>query len=190
MKKSIENATKVLAITAAFATGTTAMAGAEVKPPASPKQARAIKLARQITKELYDTKDYPKDVPVPVILNGSVKIHNPIGNTTSFDNPVILVESHTHAKADTSGKLLNGSWIGIPAHNAKGHVVLEPVQIHLGKHEGETESLQLKDKHDTMFEGTGVYTTAVTSAPDELIGFDIQGNGNFPSVHIKADGLK
>jgi hypothetical protein len=190
MKQSIEKVTRVLAVTAALAIGTTEGAVAEMQQPISPKQARVIKLARKFTQELYDTKNFPKGVPVPGILNGSVRIHNPIGNTTSFDNPVVLAESHSPTKADKNGRLLDGSWIGIPANDANGHVVLEPVQIHLGNQYGESESLHLKNKHDTVLEGAGIYPTSVSNAPDELIGFDIQGNSNFPAVHIKADGMK
>ena len=190
MKRSIENAARILAVTAAFATGATGIAQAETSSPVSRKEAKAIKLAGKITKELYDTKDYPKGVQVPGILNGSVKIDNAIGNTTSFGNPIILVESHSPAKADTNGKLLNGSWVGIPASDAEGRIDITPVQIQLGRHGGETQSLHLRNKHDTVLEGAGVYATSVTGSPDELIGFDIKGNGNFPSVHIEADGMK
>ena len=189
MKQSIEKATKVLALTAAFA-GAAAPANAETHH-VSKKEAQATRLAHKITQHLYDPANYPKGVPVKGILNGSVRIHNPIGMTHEIDNPVILVESHQHAKTDKNKKLLDGAWIGVPAHDASGRVVLTPTQIHLSKNQaGESESLYLNNNHDTILEGAGVYATEVTGQPDTLMAFDITGEGNFPSVPVTTEGGK
>jgi hypothetical protein len=190
MKQSIEKAAKVLALTAALASGPAAPAAAETHPPVSKKEAQATKMAHKITQHLYDPANYPKGVPVRGILNGSVRIHNPIGMTHEIDNPVILVEQHPHAQTDKHKKLLDGTWIGVPAHDADGRVVLTPAQIHFGSRGGETETIHLNAKHDTILEGAGVYTTAVTGEPDALMAFDIQGEGNFPSVEVTTQGGK
>lgn len=45
-------------------------------------------------------------------------------------------------------------------------------------------TVTLNDPVNTVFEGTGIYVTSVTDAPDQLMAFDIQGNGNYPSVAV------
>jgi hypothetical protein len=189
MKKSIERATRVLAVTAALAGSTAGAASAEKAQPVSPNQDRATRIAHRFSQELYD-KNFPKGVRVFDILNGAVKIRHAIGNTTIFNYPVILVESHPNTKDDTNAKLLDGSWLGIPAHDAEGHVIITPVQLQLGNHLGETASFHLRNRHNPVLEGAGVYASTVTNSPDELFGFDIEGIGSFPSVQITAEGMK
>ena len=190
--KSFEKAVRTLAVTAALTGSTASVASAEMAQPVSPSQARATKLAGKITKELYDTKDYPKGVSVPGLLNGSVEVDIKTVSgvrKVGYKNPVILVESHSSSKTDKNAKLLDGSWIGIPATDANGRIYITPTQIHLGNQNGETQSLHLKNRHNTVLEGAGVYTTSVANGSDELYGFDIQ-DGDFPKVHIEADGMR
>ena len=149
--------------------------------------------AKEFTTALYDTKGHPKGVAVPGLLNGSVKINiDTISGvkTGLYTNPVVLVESHPGAKPDLQGKFLDGSWIAIPGSNARGQVVLTPVQIHLGKHAGADESLILNDPTNTVLSGAAIYTTTAPNTPDLLMGFDAQGVGNFPSVPIESLGMK
>lgn len=79
MKKSIEGAVRLIAVTAAFAAGTPEVASAETHQPFPPNQARAIKLAHKFTEWLYNKKDHPMGVPVPGILNGTVMMRSSIG---------------------------------------------------------------------------------------------------------------
>ena len=188
MKKSIESAVRILALTGAAAAANAQLAIAESAPPMSPNQAKATRLASKITGELYDSRNFPKGVPVPGILNGSVEIKTSIGNNIKYVNPVILVESHSRAKTDKSEKLLNGSWVGIPVYDANGNLSLSPVEVHLGKHNGETQSLQLNNGHNTVLAEAGVFLTEVNGA-DQLYGFDVQ-DGDFSPRHITATGMQ
>ncbi|HVV66679.1 MAG TPA: hypothetical protein VHB72_01250 [Candidatus Saccharimonadales bacterium] len=188
MKKSIERAASVIAVTAALAAGS-AKANAETAPAPLPGQAHAEKVAKKISNELYDRKDFPKGVPVPGILNGSVKINFETVGSAEYENPVILSESHSAAATEKNSKLINGSWIGIPTADAEGHVAITPVQVHVGEHNRETTSLHLLDPTHTVLEGAGVYAVPAQNGPDQLWGFDIQ-NGDSGKFQITADGMK
>lgn len=96
-----------------------------------------------------------------------------------------MVESHSPTETDKNGRLLDGSLIGIPVSDAEGRVVLKPIKIDL-----RSQSLRLRNGRDTVLEGTAIYPTKVTNAPDALVGFDATGQGNFPSVNIKTDVRK
>lgn len=137
--------------------------------------------AGKISTELYDSKDFPNGVPVPGVLNGSVVVVDKAGSVT-WNNPVLLDRD--------KGNSLEGAWLGIPSQNQDGHTYLQPVQIHPGKHNGETETLQLHDPANPVLYGAAIYKTSVTNGPDEVIAFDIQGNGNFPSVPVSVSGTK
>lgn len=188
--KKIERAAALLSITAAIAAGSaTAEAETAPAPAPIPGQAHAEKVAKKISHELYETKDFPKGIRVPGILNGSVKINSATVGSAEYENPVILSESHTAAATEKNGKLLNGSWIGIPASDAEGHVSITPVQVHLGTHNRENTSLSLLDPNHTVLEGAGVYAVHAQNGPDQLWGFDIQ-NGDSGKFQITANGMK
>ncbi len=200
MNKSIERATRVIALTTAIPAGTAQTAGAETAAPMSPRQAQATRLAAKITHELYDTKDFPNGVPVPGILNGTVEIDEPsIHNKVMFRNPVILEAGHTIAQIDKNNKLINNTWIGIPVSNADGQISISPVEINIGNQpvngasqNGEIMSVHLQKNQDAVLEGAGIYISPQSSNSNpEFIGFDIQGGGKpYPEVRIAADGMR
>jgi hypothetical protein len=169
---------------------------------------KAHALASKISTELYDT-GFPKGVPVPGILNGTVQINiNTVGGVRQgqYKNPILLERIKNEPTKSADANFLDGTYIGIPGSNAAGQVVITPVQVHIGKNGDATTSVILDtepsqdpnvpkfsytDSSEAIFEnGAAVYPSEVTNAPDELMGFDISGNGNFPSVEIVSDGMK
>lgn len=201
MKLTIENTLKVVAVTTALAVSMGDTALAETAQPISRKQAQAIKLAQRLTKDLSkDQNGFPVGlaVRVPGLLNGTVEVDTRVdGHKTKgqFKNPVILEESHPSRRTDKNPKLLDGTWVGIPIAIAgdpvtdnNARVELTPVQIHLGNYGDQTESLHLRNRHNTVLEGTGIYVSQEDNGLDSLIGFDMTGQDNFPSVEITASG--
>jgi hypothetical protein len=154
----------------------------------SSARVHAQELAHTISTELYDSTNFPKGVEVPGILNGAVVLHTAEGQTITYRYPVILEQATLNKKPDSNGKFLEGSWIGIPSHNAKGQVVITPTQVKLGaSKEIADESVSIASSTaDTIHPAAGLYATTVTGGPDQLMAFDIQGNGNFPSVPVEA----
>ncbi len=152
--------------------------------PSNGSQALPAKEAKAISADLYKPKDFTKGVPVPGILNGSVTLQDSrLGSTEiTYKNPVILERNNS----SLGRKSLDGTWIGIPEHNAQGHVVIHPIQIHEGKNDSQTETVNLNDSNNPVLYGAAVYTSEVTHSGDALIAFDITGTGNFPSVPVEA----
>ncbi len=160
----------------------------------SSRQEQATRLAAAITRELYNTKSFPKGVPVPGILKGMVEIDEPsIHNKVIFRNPIVLEPSHSSAQINKDNKLINGTWIGVPVSNADGKFSISPVEIQISKPEpyGENMSVHLQNKHDAVLEGAGVYiSSSASSTSPELTGFNIQGGENYPKVQITANGMR
>lgn len=145
--------------------------------------------AAKLSAELYNQRDFPKGVPVPGILNGTVTLEGPNGpgsQKITYTDPVLLELPNTL----TGLQSLDGVWVGVPDHNEQGHVVLHAMQIHEGQVDGQTESVRLNNPTEPVLDGAAIYPTAVTHAPDELIAFDITGNGNFPSTPVEASVAK
>lgn len=155
----------------------------------SSARVHAQELAHTISTELYDSANFPKGVEVPGILNGAIVLRTTEGQTITYRYPVILEQATLNKKPDDNGKFLEGAWVGIPSHNAQGQVVITPTQVKLGTSKeiaNESVSIVSATTADTIRPAAGLYATTVTGSPDQLMAFDIQGNGNFPSVPVEA----
>ncbi|HVV66681.1 MAG TPA: hypothetical protein VHB72_01260 [Candidatus Saccharimonadales bacterium] len=190
MKRTIERATAILAATASIAAGSTAVK-AETASAASP-QARAMNVAKKITKELYNQGN-SKGVPVPGILNGSVEMAVDAGAekyTVRDQYPIILVESHSPSAIENNPNLLNGSWVGMPDAVGNGRVAITPYQIKLGKHNQENITLDLANNHEPVLnDGAGVEAVPSNDGIDKVYAIDLQG-GSFGKHLIQTVGVK
>ena len=137
--------------------------------------------ADRVSQALYDTGNFAKGVPVPGVINGSVTVEDAAGKVI-WKNPAVL--------AFDQGSKIDGSWIGVPAYDSNGHVHLQAVRLALGVHGDQTETLQLSDSAQPVLYGAALYPTTVANAPDSLVAFDINGNGNFASVTVSASAEK
>jgi hypothetical protein len=88
--------------------------------------------AEAISTHLYDKTNYPKGVLVPGVLNAEVVVKDKAG-TITWNNPVLLEQANEDNLA--------GAWLGLPSHDAKGRVILQPVQLHPGTQDGVTETV-------------------------------------------------
>jgi hypothetical protein len=198
MKRTIEKAARVLAVTAALTAGMGEIAVADAGTYTPTKKERAFHLASKYSKELYKSKQaYSRSVAVPGILNGTVEVDiNSVSGVHEggYRNPILLVEAHPTAKHDTRGRWLDGSWIATVGGDAQGHAVLTPVQIELGKDsaDDETVSLHLNNPHEPILTDASIYASKSNdpSIADSVFAYDRTGNGNFPSIQVESFGMK
>lgn len=191
MIKSTRRVTSILALSAAMmaAGSVEATGGAEAANLRG--EAQAKQEAAKITHIINEPKSTYQVAPVPGILKGVVELHDSeSGGTNIYRNPVLLWESHSTAQIDKNHKLLNGSWIGVPGVNTSNRLVLEPIQIDLGKQPIAgtkyfyTMPLHLSPSGDVVLEGYGVkIAPPSTTVPQGLDGVNLQ-NANSPYIPI------
>jgi hypothetical protein len=154
-------------------------------------KALAIQQAAAISAKLYTAEGFKQGAPIPGLLNGKITVEGNNFKPIDYNNPIILAYAHPRAKLDAKGTFLDGSWVGLPSTDENNHIVIRPIQVHLGRDtNGETETAHLANPETPVFDNALVYTTVAEGGSDELIAFDGSGEGAFPSTILTITGVK
>jgi hypothetical protein len=156
-----------------------------VNPSGPPPPDNSEAVAREISKELYDRDHFPKGVPVLGILHGTVELHDDrTDSTATYTNPIILGGDDAGTPKDITDDFL---YLGIPSSTPSGQTKVQAVGfLQSGTHGPLTETVHLVDRKAPVLHGAAIYPTEVAGSPDQLIAFDMDGNGSIPSVSVTA----